>query len=82
MLVLKRKISESIIINDEITIKIIGIEGETVKLGIIAPRDIQIFREELYNSIKSENKGSVLKDVELNLSDLEYLLEMSSKKDD
>ncbi|TGV31011.1 carbon storage regulator CsrA [Mesorhizobium sp. M00.F.Ca.ET.186.01.1.1] len=78
MLVLKRKLGESVVINDTITVKIVAIEGDTVKLGIEAPKDIRIFREELYNSIKKENEGAVASAAEWNLEEVNLLL---SKKD-
>ena len=56
MLVLSRKKNESIIIEGNIEIKIVGIEGDTVKIGIEAPRHIEIHRKEVYVSIQSENE--------------------------
>ena len=55
MLILSRKENESIIIDDNIEIKILEIEEGKVKLGIEAPKDIDIFRKELYLSIEEEN---------------------------
>lgn len=55
MLVLTRKIDEGIIIGDNITIRIIAIEGNKVKLGIIAAKDISIVREEIIEAVKDEN---------------------------
>lgn len=56
MLVLGRKIGESIIIDDNIEITVTSIEGETVKLGIEAPKQITIHRKEIYLEIQEENK--------------------------
>lgn len=55
MLILSRKKEESIMIGDDIEIKIVKIEGKTVKIGIIAPDNIRILRKELYDEIKNEN---------------------------
>lgn len=55
MLILKRKLNESIIIGDSIEVKVTDIQGDSVKLGIEAPRDISVFREELYRQIKDMN---------------------------
>jgi carbon storage regulator len=55
LLVLSRKLEESIMIGDEIEIKIIAVHGETVKLGITAPRSIPVHRKEVYQEIEKEN---------------------------
>jgi len=58
MLILTRKINESIIINDNIEIIVAGIEDGKVKLGIKAPKDIEIHRKEIYENIMAENKDA------------------------
>ncbi len=55
MLVLKRRIGETVMIGNEIEVQILGIEGDQIKLGFVAPKDIQILREELYRGIVAEN---------------------------
>lgn len=59
MLALTRKKGESIIIGDNIEIVILGIAGEQVKIGIHAPRDISVHRQEVYEQIQNENKAAV-----------------------
>ena len=59
MLALTRRKGESIMINENIEIVIIGIQGEQVKLGIIAPKDVKIHRREIYDQIQKENKLSI-----------------------
>ena len=56
MLILTRKKEESIIINGNIEIQIIAVEEGKVKIGINAPKDIEIFRSEVFEKIQSENK--------------------------
>lgn len=56
MLVLTRKIGESLAINENITITVLEIKGKTVRLGIEAPRDTKIFREEIFLKIQAENR--------------------------
>lgn len=55
MLILSRKHDESIMINDDIEIKIISIDENKVKIGIEAPKNVRIFRSEVYESIHEEN---------------------------
>ncbi|MCF6465083.1 carbon storage regulator CsrA [Clostridium sp. Cult2] len=55
MLILTRKKDESIIIDGNIEVKILGIEDGKVQIGIEAPKNIDIFRKELYKSIQEEN---------------------------
>jgi carbon storage regulator len=66
MLVLTRKLGESIRIGDNITIKIVDLDGRHVKLGIEAPRTVAINREEIYERIQHENRAaSSIKDQSL-----------------
>lgn len=60
MLVLSRKKGDSIIIDDNIEVTIVDISGEQVKLGINAPKNIAIYRKEIFMQIKEENKSSIL----------------------
>ncbi len=55
MLVLARKINESIMIGDDIEIVVIDIKGDQIKLGIKAPRRISVHRKEIYEEIQQEN---------------------------
>jgi carbon storage regulator CsrA len=55
MLVLARKLDESIVIGDDITIKVISIDKGIVKFGIDAPRDVSIMRSELLEDVKEHN---------------------------
>ena len=55
MLVLTRKSNQSIMIGDEIEVSVLSIMGEKVRIGIQAPRDIPVFRKEVYMEIQREN---------------------------
>lgn len=58
MLVLSRKKGESIIIQDQIELTILSVDGDTVKVGISAPKHVDIFRKEVYLSIQESNRES------------------------
>jgi carbon storage regulator len=62
MLVLSRKKMEALLIGEDIKITVIGIEGDKVKLGIEAPENLTIYREEIYEAIKAENKEAAVVD--------------------
>ncbi len=55
MLVLTRKVDESIMIGDSIEVKVLGIDGSSVKLGIQAAREVPVHRKEIYEEIRKEN---------------------------
>ncbi|WIL39132.1 carbon storage regulator CsrA [Kurthia sp. YJT4] len=59
MLVLSRKIGESIMIGEGIEVKVISIDGDQVKLGIEAPRHIKVHRHEIFKAIQEENKAAL-----------------------
>ncbi|HBO13168.1 MAG TPA: carbon storage regulator [Halieaceae bacterium] len=54
MLILTRKVNESLIVGDDITITVLGVKGNQVRLGVTAPRDVAVHREEIYQRISDE----------------------------
>ncbi|WP_404454296.1 carbon storage regulator CsrA [Virgibacillus necropolis] len=58
MLVLTRKLNESIQIGEDIEIKVLGVEGDQIKLGIDAPKSIDIHRKEIYIDIQEQNNAA------------------------
>lgn len=58
MLVLTRKTNQSIMIGDEIEVSVLAVSGDKVRLGISAPRDVPVFRKEVYLVIQEERPGS------------------------
>jgi carbon storage regulator len=60
MLILTRKKNETIRIGDDILITIVDVQGDQVRLGITAPRDVSILRQELYEAVKDSNTRAAL----------------------
>lgn len=58
MLILSRKLDETIVIDGRIIVKIMKVEGETVKLGILAPPDVPVHRQEVFEEIMKNNKAA------------------------
>jgi carbon storage regulator len=69
MLVLSRKTNESIIIGENIEIRIVEVSGKSVKLGIDAPRDVTVHRKEIFEAIKDENIQAATKENLVSLVD-------------
>ena len=59
MLVLSRRPEQSLLLGDDITITVLGVEGDRVKLGIVAPREISVLRQEVYLQVKNANAAAV-----------------------
>ena len=57
MLVLTRKIGETLMIGDDVTVKVIGVNGNQVRLGIDAPKDVPVHREEIYEKVQAERES-------------------------
>lgn len=78
MLVLARRINESIMIGDDIEVVVIDIKGDQIKLGIKAPKKISVHRKEVYDEIRRENIEA--SNSEFHPADLRDLADFLSKK--
>ncbi len=65
MLILSRRIGEKIVIGDNVTITVLGVKGNQVRVGIEAPRDVPVHREEIYQRILKERAEGVGRSSEL-----------------
>ncbi|MDH5389113.1 MAG: carbon storage regulator CsrA [Gammaproteobacteria bacterium] len=57
MLILTRRVGETLMIGDDVTVTVLGVKGNQVRIGINAPKDVSVHREEIYERIKAEQGG-------------------------
>ena len=79
MLILSRKLNERIIIDDKIEVSVVEIKGDHVKLGILAPRSVKVYRHEVYQAIQNENQAAA--QTPASLGALAGLLNPADEKD-
>lgn len=57
MLILTRRVGETLVVGDEITVTVLGVKGNQVRLGVNAPKEVAVHREEIYQRIQKEKSG-------------------------
>lgn len=80
MLILTRKVGEAIVIDGQITIKVLEIKGGQIRLGIEAPGHITVHRHEVLSRIQEENQKAAASDQPLDLKGLSHLLEQRNRR--
>ena len=58
MLILTRRVGETLMVGDEVTVTVLGVKGNQVRIGVNAPKDVAVHREEIYERIKQEQGGT------------------------
>lgn len=58
MLILTRRVGETLMVGDEVTVTVLGVKGNQVRIGVNAPRDVAVHREEIYQRIQDEKTGA------------------------
>lgn len=58
MLILTRRVGEAVVIGEEVTVTVLGVKGNQVRIGVNAPKSVSVHREEIFDRIKNEEQGS------------------------
>jgi carbon storage regulator len=57
MLILTRRVGETLMVGDDVTVTVLGVKGNQVRIGVNAPKDVAVHREEIYDRIRKENES-------------------------
>ena len=57
MLILTRRVGETLMVGDEVTVTVLGVKGDQVRIGVNAPKEVAVHREEIYQRIQAENNA-------------------------
>lgn len=60
MLILTRRVGEAVVIGEEVTVTVLGVKGNQVRIGVNAPKSVSVHRDEIYERIKNEREASEL----------------------
>ena len=67
MLILTRRVGETLMIGDEVTVTVLGVKGNQVRVGVNAPKEVAVHREEIYDRIKKEQEAAASVDSSANV---------------
>ena len=60
-MILTRRVGETLMVGDDVTVTVLGVKGNQVRIGVNAPKDVAVHREEIYDRIRKENEGGAPK---------------------
>jgi len=73
MLILTRRVGETLMIGDEVTVTVLGVKGNQVRVGVNAPKEVAVHREEIYDRIKKEQEADIRTDSDDNPDNVEQI---------